>query len=68
LTTGDSQEPAFYFPSGGYGSLSYLAFTMSNETAGHDYEVTIDGVKLGGYSDPPETLSYTVQVIDCSQY
>ena len=68
LTTGDSQEPAFYFPSGGYGNLSYLAFTMSNETAGHDYEVTIDGVKLGGYSDPPETLSYTVQVIDCSQY
>ena len=68
LTTSDVQEPDFYFPSGSYGSFSYLAFAMSGVTAGHDYEVTIDGVKLGGYNDPPETLSYTVQVIDCSQY
>jgi len=68
LTTSDEQQPSFYFPSGGYGSYSYLAYTMSGITAGHDYEVTIDGVKLGGYNDPPETISYTVQVVDCSEY
>jgi hypothetical protein len=66
LTASTEEQPSFYFPGGGYGSLSYLAFEPSTETAGHDYEVTITGVELS--RTETVTLTYTVQLVDCTQY
>jgi hypothetical protein len=66
LTASTEEQPSFYFPSGMYGSLSYLAFEPSTETAGHDYEVTVTGVRLD--RNQTVTLEYTVQLVDCTQY
>jgi uncharacterized protein YkwD len=65
LTAGSEEQPSFYYPSGWYGSYSNLAFTPSGVTAGHDYEVTVTGVRVTSGAQP-ETVIYTVRVIDCS--
>jgi hypothetical protein len=66
LTAGTEEQPSFYFPAGWYGSLSYLAFEPSSQQAGHDYEVSVTAVR----PDPSRTLTvtYTVQLVDCSIY
>jgi uncharacterized protein YkwD len=66
LTAGTEEQPSFYFPTGWYGSLSYLAFEPSSEQAGHDYEVTVTGVRPD--SSQTVTVTYTVQLVDCTQY
>jgi uncharacterized protein YkwD len=65
LTTGSEEQPSFYFPEGNYGSLAYLAFQPSSAQAGHDYEVTVTGVRPGGSGSSPVTVKYTVQLVDC---
>ena len=66
LTDVTEEQPSFYFPTGGYGSLSYLAFRPSSVQAGHDYEVTVDGVELS--RTQTVTVTYTVQLVDCTLY
>jgi hypothetical protein len=66
LTASTEEQPSFYFPGGGYGSLSYLAFEPSTELAGHDYEVTVTGVELS--RTETVTVTYTVQLVDCTLY
>jgi len=67
LTTQDAQQPGLEFPGGMYGSYSYLAFQPTGIVAGHDYEVTVTDVRTAS-GEQPATISYTVQVVDCSQY
>jgi len=67
LNTGDQQQPSFYFPGGWYGSYSYLAFDPGSVQAGHGYEVTVTEVRTGSGQEP-QTVTYTVQVVDCTGY
>jgi len=74
LTSGESATPTPAFPSGWYGSYSYLSFEPGGGfgdpfqiTAGHDYEVTVSNVRYAG-GDPPQDLVYVIELVDCSEF
>jgi len=67
LTTQESEQPVAEYPGGWYGSYSYLAFSPGGIVAGHDYQVTVTETRTAP-GEQPATITYTVQVVDCSQY